>query len=345
MERDYYEVLGVPRDADAPQIKKAYRNLARELHPDVNGSDPAGEERFKEATEAYEVLSDAEKRGIYDAYGHEGLRRGAGAGGGGGFGGFTDFTDIFDAFFGGDVFGGRGQARTGPARGGDREVAVELDLQQAAFGVTTEVTVRLIDTCTECGGARTQDASSFTTCPQCGGAGQVRTVRRTAFGQFVQSGPCPQCGGEGQIIGEPCPGCGGRGRTPREKSVSVEIPAGIADGQRIRLTGQGDAGERGGRPGDLYVQVRVAEHRAVRPRRRRPDPPPRPDDGPGGARGDRLGRHARRRGAGGVRRGHPTGRGQGAARSRGAASQAGRAWRHAADGERPRAPRSQRATA
>ena len=261
MERDYYEVLGVPRDADPSQIKKAYRRLARDLHPDVNAGDPDGEERFKEATEAYEVLSDAEKRGIYDAYGHAGLRRGAGGrGAGGGFGGFTDFTDIFEAFFGGDVFGGRGGPRSGPSRGGDREAVVELDLGQAAFGVTTEVTVRLIDTCPDCGGARTQDPASVTTCPQCGGAGQVRAVRRTAFGQFVQSGPCPQCGGEGQIIGRPCPGCGGRGRVPREKTVSVDVPAGIADGQRIRLTGHGDVGERGGRPGDLYVLVRVAEH-------------------------------------------------------------------------------------
>lgn len=257
MKRDFYEVLGVGRDADLAQIKKAYRGLARTLHPDVNDHDPEAESKFKEATEAYEVLSDPEKRRIYDAYGHDGLR---GGGGGQWGGGFTDLSDIFESFFGGDIFGGGRGARSSAVRGDDLGVVVELDLEEAAFGVTREVEVELLDTCRECGGSGSKDPDSIHTCPDCGGSGQVRTVRRTAFGQFVQSGPCSRCRGEGRVIDEPCPVCAGRGRARRVKTVSVDIPAGIADGQRIRLSGQGGAGLRGGPPGDLYVQVGVAEH-------------------------------------------------------------------------------------
>jgi molecular chaperone DnaJ len=257
MKRDYYEVLGVPRDADTQQIKKAYRSLARQLHPDVNDHDPDAEAKFKEATEAYEILSDQERRRTYDAFGHEGLRGGGGQWGGG----FTDLSDLFESFFGGDIFGGGGTRRRSAAvRGDDIGVAVEVDLYEAAFGVTREVEVDLIDTCSECGGSGTTDPESVSTCPDCGGSGQVRTVRRTAFGQFVQSGPCSRCRGEGRIIDDPCPECHGRGRARRTKRVSVDIPAGIADGQRIRLSGLGGAGARGGSPGDLYVQVSVTEH-------------------------------------------------------------------------------------
>ncbi len=257
MKRDYYEVLGLARDADLQQVKKAYRGLARQLHPDVNNHDPDAETKFKEATEAYEILCDPEKRRIYDTYGHDGLR---GTGGGPGAGGFTDLSDLFESFFGGDIFGGGRSARSSAARGDDLGVVVELDLEEAAFGVTREVEVELLDTCRECGGSGSKDPESIHECPDCGGSGQVRTVRRTAFGQFVQSGPCSRCRGEGRIIDEPCPVCAGRGRARRTKTVSVDVPAGIAHEQRIRLSGQGGAGLRGGPPGDLYVQVAVNRH-------------------------------------------------------------------------------------
>jgi len=267
MKRDYYEVLGVSRDADLQQIKKAYRKLARELHPDVNCNDPDCEEKFKEATEAYEVLSDPEKRGVYDAYGHDGLRRGAGGAGGFGFEGFPGFGDLFENLFGafgGGAFGGAGPfGRTqpaGPARGEDLAVEVELTLEEAAFGVEKEITFRANGTCPACEGAGTTDPSSVKTCSECNGLGRVRTIRRTMLGQFVQSGPCPRCGGQGQGIEAPCEECRGSGRVYTERKVKVQIPAGIDAGQRIRVTGRGGAGERGAQAGDLYVRVAVAPH-------------------------------------------------------------------------------------
>ncbi|NLE75039.1 MAG: molecular chaperone DnaJ [Actinobacteria bacterium] len=260
MTRDYYEVLGVPRDADTQTIKKAYRRLARELHPDVNNHDPDCEEKFKEATRAYEVLCDAEKRRLYDTYGPDAFRRGAGGSGFGGFNGpFGDFDDIFQSFFG-SWFGGGAQKRAEPARGQDLLVEVVLDLEEAAFGVTKDVEIEALDTCPECGGAGTADPSSVTTCSVCGGSGVSQTVRQSLLGRLVQTGPCTACRGEGRIIGEPCAACGGAGRSLRARTLSVDIPAGIADGQRVRLTGRGGVGERGGQPGDLYVQVRVAPH-------------------------------------------------------------------------------------
>ncbi len=266
MKRDYYEVLSVPRDADLQQIKKAYRKLARQYHPDVACETPDGEEKFKEATEAYEVLCDDQKRQIYDAYGHEGLRRGAGGTGGfEGFGDFGDFGDLFSNLFGGafgQAFGG-GFAATqqrGPARGDDLAVQVELTLEEAAFGVEKEVSFTAYGVCAECEGAGTTDASSVKSCPECGGRGQVRTIRRTMLGQFIQTGMCPRCKGTGEIIEQPCSECRGTGRHPQERKVTVKIPAGIDDGQRIRVSGKGGAGERGARAGDLYVQVSVAPH-------------------------------------------------------------------------------------
>lgn len=261
MKRDYYEVLGVPRDADVQQIKRAYRRLARELHPDVNCQDPQCEEKFKEATEAYEVLSDAQKRGVYDAYGHDGLRRGAGGFGFDGFPGFGDlFENIFGSFggFGGSPFG---QSRpTGPARGEDLAVDVELSLEEAAFGVEKEIAFRAHGTCVDCEGVGTTDPSTVKSCPDCGGSGRVRTVRRTMLGQFVQTSVCSRCRGEGQVIGSPCDTCQGTGRISMERKVNVQIPGGIDSGQRIRVSGRGGAGERGAMGGDLYVRVHVAEH-------------------------------------------------------------------------------------
>jgi molecular chaperone DnaJ len=262
MKRDYYEVLGVSRDADVQQIKKAYRKLARELHPDVNCEDPQCEEKFKEATEAYEALSDAEKRRLYDTYGHEGLRRGAG---GFGFEGFDGFGDIFENIF--SAFGGFGEGSpfgrsrpAGPAAGEDLAVEVALTLEEAAFGVEKEISFRAHGTCTACKGAGTTDPASVKSCPDCGATGRVRTVRRTMLGQFVQTTVCPRCQGTGEVIGSPCEECEGAGRTVTDRKVSVQIPAGIDAGQRIRVTGRGGAGERGARAGDLYVRVRVKEH-------------------------------------------------------------------------------------
>jgi len=262
MKRDYYEVLDVPRDADLQQIKKAYRKLARQYHPDVACDSPDGEEKFKEATEAYEVLCDAQKRQIYDTYGHDGLHRGAG--GFEGFGEFTDFGDLFGSLFGGafgQAFGGGfGAQPAGPARGADLAVEVELTLEEAAFGVEKEITFTAQAVCSECEGAGTTDPSSVKACTECGGRGQVRTVRRTMLGQFIQAAVCPRCSGTGEIIEEPCETCRGAGRRPAERKVTVQIPAGIDNGQRIRVSGKGGAGERGQRSGDLYVRVSVLPH-------------------------------------------------------------------------------------
>jgi molecular chaperone DnaJ len=264
MKRDPYEVLGVSRDADEQTIKKAFRKLARELHPDVNKHDPEAEEKFKEAAEAYEILSDSERRAIYDRYGHEGLgQRGFESG----FSGFGSFADIFDAFFGGgDPFGGAfGGAAGGPVQGGDAAVAVEVSLVDAARGTQVAVEYEVVDTCERCNGNAAEPGTPINTCERCGGSGQLRSVTRTAFGQLMRSHVCDACGGEGKIPEEPCHECGGRARVARVRHLDVDIPAGIADEQRIRLSGRGHAGERGGRPGDLYVVVRVApDERFVR---------------------------------------------------------------------------------
>jgi molecular chaperone DnaJ len=254
--RDPYDVLGVPRDADERQVKRAFRALARELHPDVNSHDPEAEEKFKEAAEAYEILSDAEQRATYDRYGFEGLDSRGFASTAHGFG---SFADIFDAFFGGDPFGaafGRGPGRV---QGGDVAVAVEVSLAEAARGTTVDVAYDVVDTCERCGGSRAEPGTPVETCSNCGGAGRVRAVTRTAFGQLVREQVCDVCGGEGSVPAEPCRECGGRGHRAVRRTLEVDVPAGIADEQRIRLAGRGHAGERGGPPGDLYVLVRVTE--------------------------------------------------------------------------------------
>ena len=264
MKRDPYDVLGVPRDADETQVKKAFRKLARELHPDVNKHDPEAEEKFKQAAEAYEILSDSDRRAIFDRYGHEGLgARGFEPG----FSGFGSFADIFDAFFGGgDPFGSAfGAAAGGAVQGGDIAVSVEVSLVDAARGTEVTVEHEAVDACEHCHGNGAEPGTPIKECERCGGAGQLRSVTRTAFGQLVRSHVCDACGGDGKIAVEPCSECGGRGRVARRRTLQVDIPAGIADEQRIRLTGRGHAGERGGRPGDLYVLVRVApDERFVR---------------------------------------------------------------------------------
>ena len=260
MARDPYEVLGVERDASEQQVKKAFRVLARELHPDVNAHDPAAEEKFKEAAEAYEVLGDADRRATYDRYGHDGLRSGGYAPN---FDSFGSVADIFNAFFGGagglaDLFGGGGRA-TGPIQGGDVAVATEIDLSEAARGTTVDVAYDVVSLCPHCHGNGAEPGTPIETCAQCGGTGQLRAVSRTPFGQMVRTMACDVCHGDGRIASQPCIECRGRGRLARAHELTVEVPAGIADGQRIRLAGKGHAGEAGAPPGDLYVLVRVRE--------------------------------------------------------------------------------------
>ncbi len=259
MPRDYYEVLGVGRDASEAEIKKAFRGLARELHPDVNAHDPEAEEKFKEAAEAYEVLSDPDRRQQYDAYGHEGLRTGGYAPN---FGDFGSISDLFSAFFGAGgfdaAFGGT-RMRGGAVQGGDVALAVQITLQDAARGAEVEVTYDATALCETCHGNGAEPGTPIVTCDKCCGAGQIQAVQRTRFGQMVRTALCDKCAGDGRIAEQPCHTCDGRGMVARERRVKVDIPAGIADGQRMRITGRGHAGERGGPNGDLYVVVRVKE--------------------------------------------------------------------------------------
>lgn len=257
MPRDYYEVLGVERGADNAAVKKAFRRLARELHPDVNTEDPDAEARFKEAAEAYEVLSDPERRRTYDAFGHEGLRSGGYRSRAEGFG---SIQDIFESFFGAsdpmfaDLFGARG----GPASGGDVGLAVEIELADVITGTRREVEFEAVVPCEDCNGNGAEPGTPIRTCETCDGAGQVRQVSQTPFGQMVRAGACPSCGGAGKVAESPCKSCAGKGRKLSKKSWEVEIPAGIEHGQRIRIGGAGHAGEVGGRSGDLYVEVAVS---------------------------------------------------------------------------------------
>jgi molecular chaperone DnaJ len=250
---DPYELLGVARDADDTTIKKAFHKLARELHPDVNSHDPDAEEKFKQAAEAYEILSDPERRATYDRYGHEGLRSG---GQSPNFDGFGNISDLFDAFFGG-AFGGGGGARSGPRQGEDVAIATHIDLEQAYRGAKVEVAFEAIDRCEHCHGNGAEPGTPIETCDKCGGQGILQAVTRSPFGQVVRQVACDKCGGDGRIPQTPCEVCDGRGLVVGHRKLEVEVPAGIADGQRIRLSGRGHAGEHGGPPGDLYVVVGV----------------------------------------------------------------------------------------
>jgi molecular chaperone DnaJ len=252
-ERDYYEVLGVPRTADEQAIKKAFRRLARELHPDVS-EHPEAEARFREVTEAYEALSNPETRQLYDRYGHAGLRSG----------GFQPtqfdlgtFGDLFSAFFGDDVFGPGARRARGTARGADVVADVEITLVEAAQGIKVTVPLETATTCATCHGDGSAPGSVPVTCPRCGGSGVLQQLSRGILGEFVRQVACPDCGGEGRKIERLCETCRGSGRTIEERMLEVEIPEGIHDGQRIRLTGEGHAGGRGGRPGDAYIRVSV----------------------------------------------------------------------------------------
>ena len=256
--RDYYEVLELDRSATEVEIKRAYRRLARKYHPDIN-KDEGAEERFKEINEAYEVLSNAERRAAYDRFGH--AATGSGGMGGDPFGGFagSTFSDLFDTFFGGGVGGTRSAA---PPRGSDIQVSITLTFEEAVFGTEKDVEVDRLETCDVCGGTRMKDGRQPPTCSNCGGSGEVRRVQQTILGQFMTSGPCPTCQGEGVIITDPCDACRGRGRRRQYRTIAVTVPAGVDDNATLRLTGQGEHAPGGrGQPGNLYVKVHVKPHK------------------------------------------------------------------------------------
>ena len=249
--RDYYQVLGVDRSASDGEVKKAFRKLARELHPDVNAHDPEAEEKFKEAAEAYEVLSDPERRRTYDRYGHEGLRSGGFQPGAG----FASFQDIFEAMFGGDPFGG---GFGGSAAGADVAAVLEIGLEDVLEAQHREVSFEAVSVCERCRGNGAEPGTPIETCDRCGGTGQLREVSQSIFGQVVRATTCDRCGGDGRIPETPCERCAGAGRVAEMRTWEVEVPPGIEDGQRVRIAGAGHAGAAGGRQGDLYVEVRIA---------------------------------------------------------------------------------------
>jgi molecular chaperone DnaJ len=257
MATDYYAVLGVSREATADEIKRAYRKLARQHHPDANREDPNAAERFKEVTRAYEVLSDPDKRQRYDMFGDE--RAGAGAAG---FSDFGGISDLFQTFFGGGFPGGGG--RRGPARGADILAEVELTLEEAATGAEREVNLDTLVECEMCTGSGAAPGTYPSRCRECGGTGEVRSARRTMLGNVITASTCPVCGGTGERIDDPCPRCSGQGRVRVSDTLTVQIPAGVDDGAQLRVTGRGQAGARGGRSGDLYVSIRVAPHAVFR---------------------------------------------------------------------------------
>ena len=262
--RDYYEVLGVSRDADEAAIKKAYRALAKKYHPDMNPGDKEAEKKFKEASEAYAVLSDAEKRRQYDQFGHAAFE--GGAGGAGGFGGFdfsgTDFSDIFGDIFG-DLFGGSrrgGRAGNGPMKGANIRKSIRITFEEAVFGCEKEIDLILKDPCEDCHGTGAKPGTSPETCPKCGGRGQVVYTSQSFFGTVQNVQTCPNCGGSGKVIKEKCPKCAGTGYTSSKKRIKVTIPAGIDNGQSVRIRDKGEPGVNGGPRGDLLVEVNVSHH-------------------------------------------------------------------------------------
>ena len=262
--RDYYEVLGVSRDADDAAIKKAYRALAKKYHPDMNPGDKEAEKKFKEASEAYAVLSDADKRRQYDQFGHAAFE--GGAGGAGGFGGFdfsgTDFSDIFGDIFG-DLFGGSrrgGRAGNGPMKGANIRKSIRITFEEAVFGCEKELDLILKDPCEDCHGTGAKPGTSPETCPKCGGRGQVVYTSQSFFGTVQNVQTCPNCGGSGKVIKEKCPKCSGTGYTSSKKRIKVTIPAGIDNGQSVRIRDKGEPGVNGGPRGDLLVEVNVSHH-------------------------------------------------------------------------------------
>lgn len=257
--RDYYEVLGVGRTATADELKKAYRKQARQYHPDVNRDNHAAEESFKEVNEAYEVLSDSDRRAAYDRFGH--AANGMGGPGGDPFGGFggSPFGDLFESFFGGAA-SSSSRRRQAPPRGQDLQATLDLSFEEAVFGTEKEIEIVRLETCEACNGTRMKDGHTPPRCATCGGTGEVRRVQQTILGQFMTSQPCSACRGEGVTITDPCPKCRGRGRTSQARTINVTVPPGIDESQTLRLNGQGESGPGGGGPGNLYVKVRVKPH-------------------------------------------------------------------------------------
>jgi molecular chaperone DnaJ len=258
---DYYELLGVSRTATAEEIKKAYRQRAREFHPDANPDDAAAAEQFKKIARAYQVLSDDAQRARYDRYGEAGVGGGSGPTAEDLFGG--GLGDIFETFFGGSgspFGGGRTRGPSGPPRGQDIEVVADITFEQSVFGDQVDVALKLPAACTDCGGSGAGAGTSPVTCSDCGGSGQIQRVRQSLLGQMVTASPCARCGGIGQVITTPCTSCRGEGRVTIDKTYQVDVPAGVDSGSTLRLTGRGAAGPRGGRSGDLYVHLRVAPH-------------------------------------------------------------------------------------
>jgi len=262
--RDYYDVLGVGKDAGEADIKKAFRQQAKKYHPDVNPDNKEAEARFKEVNEAYEVLSDVQERARYDQFGHEGPGAGGGYGGYEGFGGgFGGFDDIINSFFGGG-FSGAGARSTGPQRGGDLQYDLNVTFEDAAFGSTKKITLPRDEACETCAGSGAKPGTSPETCQACKGTGQVRVVQNTPFGRIQNSRTCDACRGAGKIIKEPCPRCNGRGKQRKTRTISFNVPAGIDNGQAVTMRGQGQPGERGGPAGDLFVQISVSPHKLFR---------------------------------------------------------------------------------
>lgn len=254
--RDYYEVLGVGKNADTAEIKKAYRQMAKKYHPDLNKDNPKAAEQFKEVQEAYEILNDSDKRARYDQYGHAGVDESAGGFGGFGQQDFGGFEDIFDMFF-----GGSGRRQNGPARGADLQYNLEITFEEAAFGTKKDLKIPRTESCSNCNGSGAKPGTQAKTCPKCNGKGTIQYAQRTPLGNFVQTQTCNECGGTGKKIETPCPECHGRGKVRRERTISVNIPAGVDHGMTLRMSGEGEAGERGGPTGDLHIKIYVKPHK------------------------------------------------------------------------------------
>jgi len=260
-QKDYYEILGVSRDADEREIKSAYRKLAKKYHPDMNQDGEDSSEKFKEISEAYEILSDSDKRARYDQYGHAGINDNDFNFDDFASGGFGGFDDIFDMFFGGGMGGMGGSRRRGPQRGADLQYRLDITFEEAAFGGKKEIRIPRQEECEKCNGSGAEPGSDVKTCPKCKGRGQIRTTHQTPLGNFAQTRTCDQCGGDGKIISEPCHTCHGSGKVRKERTLTVNIPAGVDTGTKLRMSGEGQAGEKGAPSGDLYILINVKPHK------------------------------------------------------------------------------------